>query len=330
MLVLGGTGFIGRELVRQLRAAGHPLRLLVRSAAKLPRELRSGPIDVLEGDVADDDGLRRAMAGIECVYHLARANVRTWPDYQRHEIDVTRRAAEAALIAGVRRFIYTGTINSYYAGSGAGTISERTPLDPRIDSRNLYARAKAESERLLQGMHRERGLPLVILRPGIVIGRGGSPFHWGVAMWHHGFVCETWGAGRNALPLVLVEDVATALVAALDRPGLEGDSFNLVAAPCITAQEYLDALDRAGRMRLQRHATPIIRFYLRDLSKWVVKRLLGRADTRRPAYRDWESRTQRARFDCAHARERLGWTPIDDRDELIRHGIAEPLREALS
>ena len=49
----------------------------------------------------------------------------------------------------VQRLIYTSTIDSYYAGAKAGTITETTPLDPHIAWRNLYARAKAESEELL-------------------------------------------------------------------------------------------------------------------------------------------------------------------------------------
>src|SRR5204863_2791586 len=118
--------------------------------------------------------------------------------------------------------------------------------------RNLYARAKAASEALLLQMHRERRLPLVIFRPGIVIGRGGSPFHWGVGFWSHGFVCELWGSGRNKLPLVLVEDIARALLLARELPGLEGRSFNLVADPCLSAQEYLDEVDRIAGLCLRR------------------------------------------------------------------------------
>jgi nucleoside-diphosphate-sugar epimerase len=121
----------------------------------------------------------------------------------------------------------------------------------------LYARAKARSEEILMRMHRERGLPLVIVRPGVVIGRGGSPFHWGVGMWWNDSVCQIWGEGKNKLPLVLVEDVADGLIAAMNTEGIEGRSFNLVADPCLSAQEYLDELDRAGKMRIERHATPI-------------------------------------------------------------------------
>jgi predicted dehydrogenase/nucleoside-diphosphate-sugar epimerase len=329
ILVLGATGFIGKELVRQLVEAGHSVRLLARSAGNLPADLRTSAVECLVGDLMNREDLRRAMAGIECVFHLARANVKTWADYQEFEIGATRQVAECALEAGVKRFVYTGTIDSYYAGRRAGTITEETPLDPKIEDRNLYARAKAESEKLLLAMHRERGLPLTILRPGIVIGRGGSPFHWGVGMWWNDAICQIWGDGRNKLPLVLVEDVAKGLIAAMEKPGIEGRSFNLVGDPCLSGQEYLDELDRLGGFRIQRHATPIGKFYRAELKKWVVKVLVRFPERRMPSYWDWESRTQRAHFDCTATKAALGWQPVSERGELVRQGIEEPLLDYL-
>ncbi len=239
VLVLGASGFIGKELVRQLVAAGHATRVLVRGKGRLPASLQTDMVEVIEGDAAQQTDLDAALAGITHVYHLARPVVKTWADYQQHDIEVTRLIAERCLAAGVKRLIYTGTIDSYYAGARAGTITEATPLDPRIERRNLYARSKAHCEAILMAMHRERKLPVVIARPGIVIGRGGSPLHWGVGMWHHGAICRLWGDGNNPLPLVLVEDVAAGLVRLLDAPGVEGESFNFVADPCLSARDYI-------------------------------------------------------------------------------------------
>jgi predicted dehydrogenase/nucleoside-diphosphate-sugar epimerase len=330
ILVLGGTGFIGKELLRQLTAAGHNVRVLARGVAGIPADLRdSGMLDCVVGDVADKAALLRAMEGVDCVFHLARANVKTWSDYQAFEIEATRRVAECALEANVKRFIYTGTIDSYYLGANAEVITEATPLDPQIDHRNLYARAKAVSEAILTKMHREQGLPLVIVRPGIVIGRGGSPFHWGVGMWWSDAVCQIWGEGNNKLALVLVEDVAAGLILAMQAGGIEGLSFNLVADPSLTAQQYLDELDRAGKFKIQRHATPIFKFYLADMIKWAVKVAVRHPERRIPSYRDWESRSGKAVFDCSAAKSVLGWKPASDRAELIQHGIVEPLKEFL-
>jgi predicted dehydrogenase/nucleoside-diphosphate-sugar epimerase len=329
ILVLGATGFIGQELVRQLIKDGRPVRLLVRNLSKLPIELKAAGVECQRGDLTSEEDLRRAMTGIKLVFHLGRAQVKDWADYQRLEIGVTRQIAAIALEAGVKRFIYTGTIDSYYAGARAGTITEETPLDPRIARRNLYAQAKAASEELLSHMYREKGLPVVIVRPGIVIGRGGSPFHWGVGMWWYNSICEIWGNGRNKLPLVLVQDVAKGLIAACDTPGIEGESFNLVGDPCLSAQDYLDELDRCGKIRIQRRATSILKFYLADLFKWSVKVLVRHPERRIPSYRDWESRRQVAIFDCSRAKHRLNWQPAADRSDLIHRGIDEPLIEAI-
>jgi predicted dehydrogenase/nucleoside-diphosphate-sugar epimerase len=330
ILVFGATGFIGGELTRRLIHSGHRVRVMVRSPGKLQADSCNPMLECLRGDLNDSNDLRRAMVGIDCVYHLARANVKSWDDYQRYEIGVTRAIAEGVIDAGVKRLIYTGTIDSYYAGARAGTITEETPLDPRIERRNPYARAKAASEELLLQMHRERGLPLVIMRPGIVLGRGGSPMHWGVGRWWYGAVCETWGNGRNPLPLVTVQDVADGLIAALDAPGIEGESFNLVADPSLCAQDYLDEIDRFGRFQIRRYTTPILKFYLTDMFKWAVKVITRYPDRQLPSYRDWDSRRQQAVFDCAHAKERLGWKPTSDRGELIRKGIHEPMSEILN
>jgi nucleoside-diphosphate-sugar epimerase/predicted dehydrogenase len=330
ILVLGATGFIGRELARQLVDRGHSIRVLVRNPGRLPPDLKGTGVEVVVGDLSQKAGLARALEGIRCVYHLARPNVKTWQEFVEHEIDATRGVAEACLAAKVERLIYTGTIDSYYAGAKAGTITEETPLDPHIDWRNYYGRAKAMSEKLLGELHRAQGLPVVIFRPGIVIGRGSSPLHWGVGMWSFDAVCQVWGQGRNPLPLVLVQDVASALVTALGLRGIEGESFNLVAESNLTAFEYLQALDRSVGAEFQKIPTPPWRFYMADVAKWLVKRAIRHPDRRRPCYRDWETRTQRAHFDCSKARRVLNWNPTSARDEIIRRGIDEPAQELLS
>jgi predicted dehydrogenase/nucleoside-diphosphate-sugar epimerase len=323
VLVLGGSGFIGLELLRQLAAKKIRARVLARTTGKLAA-FDPADVEIVRGDLENQQDLLRAIDGIESIVHLARAHVNTWSEYQKHEIEMTRRVAESALTAGASRLVYTGTIDSYYAGKDAGTITEDTPLDPEIEHRNLYARAKAASEALMLEMSR---LPLVILRPGIVIGRGGSPFHFGVGMWMHNSVCQIWGDGTNPLPFVLVEDAGQGLVLALEKPGIERESFNLVGDPSLCALDYLKELEGYARIKIKAIPTPISRFYAADMLKYGVKVAVGWPERRMPAYRDWESRTQRARFDCTRAKTRLGWKPILERSEVIRRGIHVPVDE---
>lgn len=327
VLVLGGTGFIGRELVRQLVDQHYRVRVLSRSPANPGGIFEHAAVQMVRGSMSSAEALAAAMSGADYVFHLARAHVKLWDDYYRIDVLGTRLVAETCLKAGVKRLFYTGTIDSYYAGSNAGTIREETGLDPQIHRRNYYARAKCESERLLLAMHREQQLPVVIFRPGIVLGSGGSPFHWGVGMWSGNTVCQLWGDGENPLPIVLVADVAAALVAAIDVPGIEGQSFNLVGEPCLTGREYLAELERCLDVKLDVLQTPMWKFYVTDMAKWCVKCLVRHPDRRLPSYRDWESRTQLALFDCTKAKRVLSWNPTADRTQIIRDAIAGPAAE---
>lgn len=329
VLVLGGTGFIGQALVRKLVDAGQTVRLLVRDPAKLPRSMQASPIDVMAGDLSRPVDLERALDGIQHVYHLARGNGKTWDDYVRLDIEPTQQIADACLKHGIRRLFYTGTIDSYYSG-GNQVIDEATPLDPNITRRNLYARAKAESERILLEKRRDQSLPVVIFRPGVVVGSGAAPFHWGVGFWAGESVCKTWGPGEHPLPLVLVDDVAQALVNAIDADDtILGESFNLVADPCLTAREYLDELQHALGTKIDVRPTSPWSFYAVDMLKYAVKCLVRHPDRRMPSYRDWQTRAHRSRFDCSKAKRLLRWQPTSDRESIVREGITRPAQEWL-
>jgi predicted dehydrogenase/nucleoside-diphosphate-sugar epimerase len=321
ILVLGGTGFIGSHLVQRLTEEGKSVRVGGRGrAGKLTGDAMS-KVELVRADMRSTDDLDRLLDGIDEVYHLATSDAKTWPEYLEREVAPAAALGEACLKAGVRRLVYTGTIDSYYAGGRAGVISEATPLDPSR-RRNYYARAKAEAERRLCELHESKGLPLVIFRPGIVIGSGGNPFHWGVGKWTSQFACQVWGDGHNKLPLVLVRDVADGLILGMRQQGIEGRSYNLIDEPLLSARDYLEALERIAGIKIDVQYTPSWKSFFQDLTKWPVKRVTGHPDgSRIPSYRDWESRTQKAVFDSSRARRELGWAPAGSKVRLIEEGI---------
>ena len=327
VLVLGATGFIGVELVAQLLRAGYSVRALVRRWSPKLEQLKNDYLEIVQGDMLSEIDLRQALQGIKYVFHLARADVKTWADYLKYDVHLSELVGRLCTELGIERLVYTGTINSFYAGSEKTTITEKTPLDPKISRRNYYARAKAAGEEILSQMHRSAGLPVVILRPGIVLGTGGTPFHWGVGMWGAGNICQVWGTGENKLPFVLVSDVASALVRSIQVSGIEGRSYNLIDIPMLSARDYIAELEKLCGIKVRAFYTPIWRFYLADMLKWIVKVIVGHPDQSRiPSYFDWNSRTQRAHFDCAIARKELGWTPASDRNRLITEGIGEAVK----
>ena len=326
VLVIGGTGFIGKRLVRTLLDAGHGVRVLSRNRATAAFELEGLAVEVAEGALHDAKAVAQAMQGIEVVYHLGKATGQRWQDYLDQDVGPTGTVARCALHCGVKRFIYTGTIDSYDSAREGSVIDGSTPLDPRIATRNHYAHSKAACEQVLMELHRSRGLPLVIFRPGIVIGEGCPPAHWGVGMFHSDSRVEYWGDGNNKLPLVLVDDVAQALLLALDAPGIEGRSFLLTDQPLLSAREYVEAVSEHSGTRMRATPTPIWRFALMDAAKEVVKHAIHHPNRKRPSYHDWACRRHVARYDSAMTREVLGWRPAGTRDALIEHGIVAAVR----
>ena len=103
VLVFGGTGFIGRELIRQLLAANYSVRAVVHRSGAVLEEIDSDRLEIVRGDMHSESSLRLFMKGIDFVFHLARADARTWNDYLQRDVEPTRLIAEACLEAGVKR-----------------------------------------------------------------------------------------------------------------------------------------------------------------------------------------------------------------------------------
>ncbi len=322
MLVIGGTGFIGRALCHALADKGYTVRVFSRgSGAGLERA--DGRISVVTGSLKSTDDLRSAMAGADGVFHLARATETSWEGYLENDVAVTRRIGEACLDAGVKRLVYTGTIDSYDASQPDRPITEETPFDHDLETRNLYARSKAACEAALKELEKTKNLPLAIARPGVVIGEGGPLQHWGVAMWRGATACKLWGDGRNVMPFVLVDDTADGLVLAMETQAALGRSFNLIGDPLLSAREYFDAIETAYGVRMRARPTPLWTYFAVDMIKYLLKRHLAkRSGLTKPSFRDWKSRAQLSPYENRTAKTVLGWTPETDKNRFIARGIA--------
>ncbi|HJT77943.1 MAG TPA: Gfo/Idh/MocA family oxidoreductase, partial [Gemmataceae bacterium] len=114
VLVLGGTGFIGRRLVAALAGAGHPLRLLVRRPALAPNLPGSVPPSILVGDVRNADEVRQAVRGCRTVIHLVTGAPGSWAEFERLFVEGTRHVAEACLAENVGQLLFVSSIAAYY------------------------------------------------------------------------------------------------------------------------------------------------------------------------------------------------------------------------
>jgi predicted dehydrogenase/nucleoside-diphosphate-sugar epimerase len=314
VLVTGASGFVGGAVVERLLAEGRAVRALLRSSSSVPPWLRDPSVAIERGALTDPAALARAVDGVDAVVHLATGVADTWAETQRSAIDATKELAAAASRAGVSRFVFTSSVAALDPAGRA--------LDPRPEHRNTYARAKIACERLLLEAHARDGLPVVIVRPGIVVGARGPTRHLGVGEWPQDNHCLGWGDGRAPLPFVLAADVAAAIVLALDCDRAVGRAFDLCGDVALTAREYVAELARRSGRRIVFHPRRLVTIQSADVLKWCAKAWLRRKDNPFPRWRDLAARALRGEFDRS-AREVLGWRPEGERGRFLQRGVGE-------
>lgn len=171
IFLTGGTGFIGKHMVHRLAQTGHQVRCLVRNPQRA-RHIQEAGMEIALGDITDYSSLVAGMQGCDAVINLA--NLYTmWTlqreDFNRINVEGTRNVMLAALETRVKKVVYVSTV-AVYGKPDEKPIREETPHGKRWFSD--YGRSKAEGDRISWNLYHERGLPLVTLYPGIVLGAG--------------------------------------------------------------------------------------------------------------------------------------------------------------
>lgn len=171
VLVTGGTGFLGSAVVRHLLARGRDVRVLARAGGDR-RNITGLPVEILEGDLRDSEARKRALQGVRDLFHVA-ADYRLWvqdePSMYAVNVDATAALMRAALDAGVSRIVYTSSVATLAAASNGKPADEATPVS-FDDMIGPYKRSKFLAERAVLDLHRDEGLPVVIVNPSFPIG----------------------------------------------------------------------------------------------------------------------------------------------------------------
>jgi len=319
--VIGGTGFIGSRLTQRLVNSGHRVSVMARNLRNIPDVFRSDLVTLHRGDIGNPGDVAAAIAGADVVVNLAHGGGSgSREEIRKAMVEGAATIARACLAQRARRLIHVGSVASLYLGPQSAAVTGATPTDPRPESRADYARAKILCDRMLLDMVARERLPLVILRPAIVVGDGGTPFHSALGFFNNEQHCIGWNAGHNPLPFVTVEDVAEAIVLAMTAEGIEGHCYNLAGDVRLSAREYIRELGSALHRPLRYHPKFPTSLWLAELSKWSVKMLTGRAAPM-PTRHDLLSRGMIAQLDCSDAKRDLGWRPIAERETFIHDAI---------
>jgi polyketide synthase len=237
VFVTGAGGFIGRVAARRLLADGHRVTALL-----MPEERAEIPgADVVRGDILADGALRGMLEGHDAVLHLAGAvGFQPWETCRRVNVEGTRRVAEAAVAAGVRRFVQMSSVSVYGRVPGV-RLTEDSPLKAIGDP---YGDTKIEAERILRALEASAGLQLTVLRATVVYGRGNRQFALSLVDMVRGGAVTLPGDGGNSPDLLHVDDLADLICLVLRSPSSIGRTYNAAHAGNPTMRELVDEVAR--------------------------------------------------------------------------------------
>jgi uncharacterized protein YbjT (DUF2867 family) len=239
ILVTGASGFVGSRLVAALDGEGHEVRAMTRRPGRY-----EGAGRPIAGDVGEERSLREALEGCEAAYYLVHSL--DHPDFERKDADAARAFARAAAATGIDRIVYLG---------GLGQDSDQL-------SRHL--RSRREVERLLGGT----GVPVTVLRAGIVVGHGGVSWELTRQLVAHlpAMVTPRWVSTRTQP--IAVADVVRYLVGVLDAPEAAGRVFEVGGPEVLT---YLQMMTRVAEIQ-NRHlfVVPVPLLSPQLSSRWLA------------------------------------------------------------
>lgn len=300
VLVTGGAGFIGSHLVEALRARGRRVRVLDDfSSGRRESVSRRGEVEVLAGDVRNPDVLRRAVRGVDLVFH--QAALRSVPGsvedpFSYHDVNATGtlRLLLAARDASVRRVVFASS-SSVYGDQSVLPLDE----DLRPQPVSPYGASKLAGEHYCANFARHYGLETVSLRYFNVFGPRQDPASPYAAVIPRfilaargGLPLEIHGDGKQTRDFTYVGNVVDANLAAAEAPAVTGQAFNIGCGE---------------------------RFSILDIVR-ELEELLGRPLPIR--YTPCPSGVRDTLADISLASERLGYVPAVGFTEGLRRTIA--------
>jgi len=244
ILVTGGTGFIGKALIRNLVEAGYTVRTLIRPSPHSPNLPQGVPVEVAVSSLNDERSLRAAMVGVNVVYHLAGVERRgAYADLMSVDIQGTRLISEAAADAGVGRIFFLSHLGA-----------DRASAYPVL-------KAKAIAEEFVRRSH----VHYTILRTAIVYGpNDGFTTSLALLLSTVPYLFLMPGDGRTLLQPLWVEDLVTCLTWALEDNATRDQTYEVGGPEYFTFLQIAEMVMHACGIR--RRLVPMRPPYLRGIT----------------------------------------------------------------
>jgi len=238
-VVTGANGFVGSNLCKALIKKGHKVRGLVRVTSDLS-SIEKLNIELINGSLDDKESLKKAVANVDIVYHVA-ALANDWGSlklYRRINVEGTKNILEASSVAKVKRFVYISSI-AVHSCYGRQDADENAPAEAVISS---YCISKRESESLVMDFYKKTGFPVTIVRPGDVFGPNDRTSFLRMAVPLKKGTLPYIDHGRTVLAYTYVENLVDGIMLAGENKNSIGQAYIITDGIKVTWKELYDAL----------------------------------------------------------------------------------------
>ena len=272
----GASGFLGSRTVAILSEQGCFVHALVRNTSRCDH-LDLPNVTIFHGDIAEAESLISAFIGAEFVIHTA-ADTSGSEAGRRITIHGTKNILALCKQFQVRKLVYISTCNVYAVADYTKdqTVTEKSALERFPEKRGPYTHAKLEAEQLVTQAMDNGSVPIVCLRPGTIYGPGGNIYTpmMGFAMGNKFFAVI--GDGRFVLPLVYVDNLVEAIVAAMKMNPGTNQIYNVVDPVEVTKRDFMERVVKKLYPDSRAVCIPVgilkIIVYLQEIFFWAMGR----------------------------------------------------------
>jgi len=311
--VTGATGFLGSALVTELIKRRQPVRILARDEKKARQQLGEA-VMIIPGDITDAVRVRQAVDGASTIYHLAgRLYHPNIPAelYQQTHVEGTRILLKACQgQTQLQRIVHVST-TGVHGVTGETPVAEDAPYAPT----NPYEATKLEGELLALQAYQEQGLPVTVVRPGLVYGPGDLHLLGFFVSIKKGLFRVIDG-GKASLHPVYIDDLLAALLLCARHPQAPGRSYNIAGKRPASVCELATAIAHAMDRELPRGSIPL---WLANLASDIFAVMPGMKGERAPLTRSRVKFLTNSRiYDISRAKCELGYVPKIELEEGMR------------
>lgn len=306
VLVTGATGYTGGYLVRRLVKDGYQVRVLARSRDKAEGFKGIG-VGVVLGDIRDESVVNEAVKGMDIVFHLVAVfRIAGLKDKDYWDIHVlgTKNILEASLKHKIKRFIHCSTIG-VHGGVSQMPANEESPFNPG----DIYQLTKLEGEKVAIQYWKDKGLPVVIVRPAGIYGPGEMRFLKLFRAVSKGIFIMI-GNGQIYWHPVYIDDLIQGIMLAATVPDIEGEIFIIGSEEYITLNRLVDSIAGVLGVKLRKLYIPARPIQVVGSMCEIFCKPFG---IEPPIYRRRvDFFTKNRAFDISKAKQKLGYQPRYD------------------